>query len=412
MPAVSYNSCIPFLATVLSVLSKSLCKSEIQTILNQPQFKRYIYKLESLEWSLERSWYTRMELSLVTEIVRGGTLLAEDLDLELRQIIWKLSIKLISALPADAPLYVREMVHTALSREKLKIETLLNDLNKLKFNKSITDINLDLPEDLACLYEYYIIHNGSWDQAAMPKDWLYLPLVNLYAKCRNNYDCSADDGRLVAIILSLELTLPELVQKLSPTLRYSRLLLAYLCDTLFLDKNVSPLLTRALSNLVERFYKELNFNSEVQGLSSFTDLFTALCEHFSATSYGDEGFGMALLVPLAQRHDVHYRKLLWSEHAGALRSLRTPFDKLAIPLKEYLYPIEEDDSLIEYYLTALAKGTVKKDWCPVMYTVALHHAAMSLKEGNKNSMKFKPRVEKLGNVNLRNELLNYVQPGF
>lgn len=411
LPAVSYNSCIPFLATVLSVLSKSLCKAEIRIILGQPQFRRYIDKLESLEWSLERCWYTRMELSLVTEIVRGGTLLGDELDIELKQIIWKLSIKLISALPADAPLYVREMVHTALSREKLKIETLLIAmLNKLKLNESLVDVNLELPENLARLYEHYIMHNGSWDQAAMPKDWLYLPLVSLYTECRNNHRCGAYESRLIAMIFSLELTLPELVENLSPSLRYSRLLLAYLCDTVFLDKNVSPLLTKALSNLVQKTYKELNLNDEIPGLNSFTDLFTALCEHFSATSYGDEGFGMALLVPLAQRYDVHYRKLLWSEHAGALRSLRTPCEKLAIPLREYLYPIEEDASLIESYLNALARGTVRKEWCPVMYTVALHHAAMNLKPTSKISFKFKPRVEKLGNVILRNELLDYVPP--
>ncbi|XP_046616929.1 RNA polymerase II-associated protein 1 isoform X1 [Neodiprion virginianus] len=423
LPAVSYNSCIPFLATVLSVLSKSLCKAEIQTILNQPQFKKYINKLESIDWSLERSWYTRMELSLVTQIVRCGTLLGDELNSEMRESIWKLSIKLISALPADAPLYAREMVRTALSREKLQVALLVNDLDKLKFTQTVIEVNLDLPENLVRLYEYFIKCNGSWDQPALPKDWLYLPLVDLYSKCRNDYDycgfkhvtyyCSADDGRLIAIIFSLELTLPELVEHLSPSVRYSRLLLAYLCDTLFLDQNVSPLLTKTISCLVKRYYKELNFNTEVPGLSSFTDMFTTLCEHFSATSYGNEGFGMTLLVPLAQRHDVHYRKLLWSEHAGALRSLRTPLEMLPMPLQEYLYPVEEDISLIECYLTALAKGIVRREWCPVMYTVALHHTAMNLKEDkSKISMKFKPRVEKLGNIELKKELLNYIPPEY
>ncbi|XP_012252141.2 RNA polymerase II-associated protein 1 [Athalia rosae] len=412
LPAVSYNSCIPLLATVLTYLSKSLSKTEIFMIFKQPQLRKYIHKLEKVEWSLERSWYTRIELSLVTAIVKGRNLLGDALDGEMKETIWKLSIKLVSALPADAPLHVEEMLYTALAKDKFEMDTLGHDLYHMNFDNTPIHLGID-SESLEVLVRYYkrhIMHIRSWTTAALPKDWLYLPLVNLYAECKNQY--SKKDVKPVKLILSLELIFPDLVAKLSPSLRYSRLLLIYLCDTLFLDNEISPLLTKVLTNLVENNYKNINLDSEIPGLSSFTDSFTALCEHFAATSYGDQGFGMALLVPLAQRHDVHYRRLLWSEHAAVLRSLRTPLKKLAIPLEEYLYPIEEDISLVECYLTALARGTVSENWSPVMYTVALHHVGMNLKETSKMCSKFKPRVEKLGNVELKNKLLNYIPPTF
>ncbi|XP_015588745.1 RNA polymerase II-associated protein 1 [Cephus cinctus] len=409
-PIVSQNSCIPFLGTMLNAFCKSLCKKEILEIFKHSQFNRYIRKLEEKEWCLERSWYTRVEFLLVSAIVRCGNLLREDLNTETRHILWKISLKLISALPGDARHDIREMLTTALSSEKLKIEVLLNDLNNLHLDSDGSRVELELPNNLAVLYEAYNTGNGNWDQAAMPRDWLYLPLVNLYTKSTHGVEYNQGDEKVVAIVLSLELTLSDLVQKLSPNLRFSRLLLVYLCDTLFLNKNVSVLLINALTKFLKCNYRNLDFTLEVPGLSSFIDLFTALCEHFGASSYGNHGFAMALLVPIAQRHDVHYRKLLWSEHAGVLRYLSIPIEKLVIPLSEYLYPIESDVSMIETYITFLVRGMIKKEWSPVAYVIAMHHTAMYLKGTSKLATRMRESVEKMNNINLRNDLLNYVPP--
>lgn len=184
-----------------------------------------------------------------------------------------------------------------------------------------------------------------------------------------------EDENSILAVLSLALVLPELMERLSPSLRFSRLILVYLCDTVYLNEDVSALLLRVMSDLLQRHHAELNFTIQVPGISSFTDLFTALCEEFCASCYGYDVFAMTLLVPLAQRHDVHYRKMLWSEHAVAVRYLRLPREKLVQPLTEYLYPEEEDTSLIKNYITALVRGTVRETWCPVG---ALYDCAASL----------------------------------
>ncbi|XP_050587930.1 RNA polymerase II-associated protein 1 [Bombus affinis] len=409
---VSHQSCMPFLATVLNVFIDHSFIEEIQAVLSLPQVYRYLKRLETTNWCLERSWYTRSELSFLVAIVNASSFVKDKLDNKTMYIIWKIAIKLVSSLPADCPSDVKKMLRVSLAKEKLNLEIVTSELEKLNLNSNIGDIKLNLSHDISGLYERYIELDGKWDQAAMPKDWLYLPIVHIYTKCRNNNACNDDDKAVILAVLSLELVLPDLVEKLSQSLRFSRLVLIYLCETLYLSNDVSALLTRAVTTLLKDNYKKLNFTIDLPGLNSFTDLFTAMCEHFCSTSYGDYGFSMTLLVPIAQRHDVHYRKLLWSEHVGLLRYVRLPLEQLVIPLKEYLYPLEEDTSLIESYITALVRGIVKESWCPIPYTIALHHSAMYLKQSNKLAVRMRTQLEKIPDKVLATLLLNYQSPTF
>ncbi|XP_071631277.1 RNA polymerase II-associated protein 1 isoform X2 [Temnothorax longispinosus] len=409
-PIVSVHSCIPFLATILNTFHSSSRVAEIRTILEHPSFRKYIRELETTEWSLERSWYSRTELYLLTAVVKSASLLGDTINNQTAQIVWRITIKLISSLPADATDHVRKLLQIALSNEKVNLEMITNELAKLDLASTVDRVKIGSHSDAASLYERYVTPNGDWNQAAMPKDWLFLPLVHMYTKCKNDIKLQSEDKDSVLTVLSLTLVLPDLMEKLSPTLRFSRLILVYLCDTIYLDSDVSTLLLNVLSNLLRRYHTRLNFQTELPGLSSFTDLFIALCEHFCSTSYGDDGYAMTLLVAAAQRHDPHYRKLLWSEHAAALRYLKLPPEKLVLPLKEYLYPEEDDTSLIESYMTALVRGVVRETWCPVPFTIALHHSAMYLKRSNRLAVRMRAQVEKLRNKDIADALLHYVPP--
>ena len=409
-PIVSQQSCMPFLATVLNVFVNRSFVEEIQEMFSLPALCKYLKSVETTDWGLERSWYTRSELSFLTAIVNAASVVKDKLDNKTSNMIWNIAVKLISSLPADSPSDVKYMLRIALSEEKLSLGIIANELEKLNLNSNIENIKLNLSRDVAALYEQYVPLNGEWDQASMPKDWLYLPVVHIYTKCRNSGACNDDDKSAVLTVLSLELVLPDLVEKLSQSLRFSRLVLVYLCDTIYLNSDVSPLLTRAISTLLRDHHKKLNFTADLPGLNSFTDLFTAMCEHFCSTSYSDYGFSMTLLVPIAQRQDVHYRKLLWSEHAGSLRYIRLPLEQLVIPLKEYLYPLEEDVSLIESYITALVRGIVTENWCPIPYAIAVHHSAMYLKQSNKLAARMRTRLEKIPNKALATLLLHYEPP--
>lgn len=409
-PIVSHQSCMPLLATALNVFINRSLFEEIQAILSLPPLYKYLKKLQTTDWCLERSWYTRFELSFLVAIVNAASLIKDKLDNKITHTIWIIAVKLVSALPADCPSNVKSMLRVSLAVEKLNVEIVTNELEKLSFNSSLDNIKLNVSRDVTGLYEQYVALNGTWEQAAMPMDWLYLPVVHIYTKCRNSNACNDDDKAVILAMLSLELMLPDLVEKLSQCLRFSRLVLVYLCDTLYLDGDISVLLTRAISSLLKSNYKKLNFTVDMPGLNSFTDLFTAMCEHFCSTSYGDYGFSMTVLVPIAQRHDVHYRKLLWSEHAGLLRYIRLPVEELVIPLKEYLHPLEEDTSLIESYMTALVRGIVKHNWCPIPYAIAMHHSAMYLKRSNKLAVQMKSQLEMIPDKALAVLLLNYQPP--
>ncbi|EGI64919.1 PREDICTED: RNA polymerase II-associated protein 1 [Acromyrmex echinatior] len=409
-PIVSVNSCIPFLATIFNTLYNNSRVAEIRLILEHPSFLKYIEDLEKTEWSLERSWFSRTELYLLTTVVRAVFLLGDTINNRTAQIVWKITIKLISTLPADATDHVRKLLQIALSNEKVNLEIITNELAKLDLTSTVDQIKTGLRSDATSLYERYIAANGDWNQAAMPKDWLFLPLVHIYTKSKNDIKLQSGDKDSILTVLSLALVLPDLMEKLSPTLRFSRLILVYLCDTVYLESDVAMLLLNVLSNLLRRYHARLNFRTELPGLSSFTDLFTALCEHFYSNSYGDDGFAMILLVPVAQRHDPHYRKLLWSEHAAALRYLKLLPEKLVLPLKEYLYPEEEDTSLIESYITALVRDVVKKSWCPIPFMIAVHHSAMYLKRTNGLAMRMRMQVEKLRNRDIADALLHYLPP--
>lgn len=307
LPIVSLNSCVPFLTTVLNKFCDNSRVTDIRAVFELPSLRNYVRDLEAAEWSFERSWYSRTELYLLTAMVKAACLLGDTFDSASAQIVWRIAIKLVSALPADAACHVKQLLRVALSDEKMNLEIVTNELAKLNLSSAGSPVKVGLCDDVASLYENYVSPSDDWSQAAMPKDWLFLPLVHMYTKCKNNAKLQAEDKSRVVAVLSLALVLPDLMEKLSPSLRFSRLALVYLCDTVYLDKDVSLLLTSVVSDLLKRCHVRLDFRTELPGLSSFVDLFTTMCEHFCAYSYGDDGFAMILLVPVAQRHDTHYR---------------------------------------------------------------------------------------------------------
>ena len=51
-------------------------------------------------------------------------------------------------------------------------------------------------------------------------------------------------------------------------------------------------------------------------------------EQYEAVSFGDPVFGLFLLLPLQQRHDVMLRKAVWGERRKILRTLRLPLNEV------------------------------------------------------------------------------------
>ena len=56
--------------------------------------------------------------------------------------------------------------------------------------------------------------------------------------------------------------------------------------------------------------------------------YASLLSQYSAVSFGDPLFGCFVVLPLAQRHDIKFRRAVWDEHVGVLRALSIPLDQV------------------------------------------------------------------------------------
>lgn len=122
-----------------------------------------------------------MELFLLTAVVRAASMLGNTINNQTAHVIWKITIKLISALPADATDHVRQLFQIALSAEKINLEIITCDMAKLDLVSAVHQIKTGLNSNVASLYDKYIIRKSQWSQAAMrrARDWLFLPLINV-----------------------------------------------------------------------------------------------------------------------------------------------------------------------------------------------------------------------------------------
>ena len=60
--------------------------------------------------------------------------------------------------------------------------------------------------------------------------------------------------------------------------------------------------------------------------SSFS--FVSFVVQYEAVSFGDALFSSFLLLPLQQRYNNMFRKVVWNEHTGVFRSFGLAFDEV------------------------------------------------------------------------------------
>lgn len=132
---------------------------------------------------------------------------------------------------------VRDVLVFSLAPERINLRFLESGLEKLDLSSSekyrSNNEGLDNPSLAVKLYQKFVSLKGSWSEAAMPKDWLYLPLIDAYSRTRSEKSWRPSSTLDILNLLKLELVMPELTQNLSPNLRLSRMLLLYLCETAF-----------------------------------------------------------------------------------------------------------------------------------------------------------------------------------
>ena len=63
-------------------------------------------------------------------------------------------------------------------------------------------------------------------------------------------------------------------------------------------------------------------------MTSIYSRYASFLSQYSAVSFGDALFGCFVILPLAQRHDVKFRRAVWDEHIGVLRALSIPLEQV------------------------------------------------------------------------------------
>lgn len=221
---------------------------------------------------------------------------------------------------------------------------------------------------------------------SLPSDWPFLPLISLYEQM----GLSAGGGQQVESLpagsvqsathclqwlLVLECWREQVLTAVPPVAKLARLACVFLCSSdLFLERPVQELTWALFRRLTRPGQLEaLDLGSAPPGLASFHDLYSALLAQYEAVSFGDPLFGCFMLLPLQRRYSVTMRLAVFGEHVGMLRSLGVSLQQLPVPLEKFTSPVEDSLPLLRLYFRALVTGALKRNWCPVLYAVAVAH---------------------------------------
>ncbi|KAK2878391.1 hypothetical protein Q8A67_019182 [Cirrhinus molitorella] len=221
---------------------------------------------------------------------------------------------------------------------------------------------------------------------SLPSDWPFLPLISLYERMGlsgggGHQVESLPAGSVQTVthclqwLLVLESWREQALTAVPPVAKLARLACVFLCSSdLFLERPVQELTWALFRRLTRPAQLEaLDLGSPPPGLASFHDLYSALLAQYEAVSFGDPLFGCFMLLPLQRRYSVTMRLAVFGEHVGMLRSLGVSLQELPIPLEKFTSPMEDSLPLLRLYFRALVTGALKRNWCPVLYVVAVAH---------------------------------------
>lgn len=179
---------------------------------------------------------------------------------------------------------------------------------------------------------------------------------------------------------------------LNPTEQLLYTMIAFLGkDCAFLEPATNTLLAKFISDTFKS-QEDLDFNSDFNGKSNnehigcninslvfagkinFENLYIALLDQFQGTSYSDKTFSLLIMAPLAQKHNIKWRHIVWSEHVHALRFVTCNEHELIGCFDDYLSPGETDSVLLKSYYQAIHSGYLLPD--SVAYKIASHHVTI------------------------------------
>ncbi|CAH1790853.1 unnamed protein product [Owenia fusiformis] len=264
---------------------------------------------------------------------------------------------------------------------------------------------------------------GAFNGCLVPRDWMYLPLVDLYQKSTSGQLSDLMENVPPALashiagclrwVYLLECWRPLETASINMAIKISRTMCTFLAGSdLFLEPAVHSYLKALLHEYCKpRVLSHTDFTQPIPGLNAFSDLYLSMLAQYEAVSFGDPLFTCYILLPLQQRHSAQLRKDLWGQHLGAIRSMHVSIHELPVPIENYIMPEETDIELLRLYVQALLSEMVRITWAPVLYLVALHHVNrfMYTQDGKYKQLKkiIMRQVIQLKNKDLKHHLLMY-----
>ncbi|KAK5645366.1 hypothetical protein RI129_006666 [Pyrocoelia pectoralis] len=395
IPVMQTSSCVPFL-TVLSKLIVYANKRIKIKFLKHNNISDYLRSLNAApNYYLVSNWFTRLESELIANCLKIAVSIRNEIDVSL---FYEVAIKSLSIYNGEfkediiyilrnivfsTSFYPCELLISNLrihNGDDLLVQTLNNLDQIMDVYSSVLNITQDTREHL-----FVNISNGT----VMPIDWIYSPIIFLYLNQQKNKEVISEKQQIHIVtnclrwIYLYETYFPNLAKLINATDRYCRLACTFLgSDNLFLEGEIHSLLDACLQHIIKNNEENINFSKPIEGLNNFQDFYTQLLEQYQGVSYGDVLFGNFILLPLIQRHDVKYRKTLWSEYAGIVQVFNVTAEQVVCPVELFLTPAETDISLLKCYRRALVTGQVRKH--SFLYTIANHHVEKFLSKKTDN----------------------------
>ncbi|ETN64066.1 hypothetical protein AND_004204 [Anopheles darlingi] len=227
---------------------------------------------------------------------------------------------------------------------------------------------------------------AEWKKPLLARTWPYSPLYLLVEKLEKGSSTGRKEIPLFneANILDMALRFTELVEAVGIHLadcteRLMYLIAAFLGpDSRFLQPDFTPLIDRRIAalctetRLANQNLPVFNFETaRMENKKSFYALYLLALDIFQSSSYGHAGFGSLLMAPLAQKYEVRWRNMVWSEYVAVLRFITCGAEELFDKLDAYLSPEETDTVLLRSYGQALNSNLLRVGSIP--HQVASHH---------------------------------------
>ncbi|KAJ3642874.1 hypothetical protein Zmor_025623 [Zophobas morio] len=387
VPLIQSNSPLPFLSALSNFVEACSDNDLKLAFLSDNNVGNYLSEVRHLpKYYLTSNWFTRVESNVIMNILKCSIVVKNNLD---TRPFYEVGIKCLSIFTTEQKpnieyvlknivlspeFYPSDVLLQNLTLEQRSdcIATSLENLNDiLEVYTRVLGLKIDVPTFTTNLSLDYDRGN------VIPIDWIYTPIIVLYSNQQQNKQNPTEQEQVFIIrnclrwILIYETYFPELASAINPTDRFCRIACTFVgSDNLFLIDEIHNLLQLCLNNIMKS-EKEINFNKEIQGLTSFQDFYTQLLEQYQGVSYGDVLFGNFVLVPLTQRHSLKWRKTLWSEYLGVVEMFNVTVEQSVCPLEGFLEPEEDDLSLLKCYRRAIVNNSVRQH--SILYKVAKHH---------------------------------------